>query len=386
MIYDVKGHISHIIKSPFTVYDWERSNVYAKLHMTKIMKTPLPQHSQLISSRRSVESYMSDLRQKSITYRKYSFAKENITQIELKKDMQDKDRLEYMYHIMRFLIVNFMKVYKKQNAPFSKELLKEFFETTGMDAAHINFFYKISKRKLEQKETVKKKDILKLQKFLHEFIDMHNKVFFKESKKIIFVRHQETALNKPGIFIGQKTDVGILPNMHHEKLLRLQALANDCGMVYTSQMRRAIETSKEIVKGSDGEIIINSLLNEIDYGDAEGKDAAYLAENYPSIVDQWSKHKDPRFPNGENYEDVLHRVHKFMNICHAKPYARVMAVTHNVAIRVIIGSILDIPKHLWHKIPTEHLGSYEVILTKNNQRYINISKELLESIYSEVYN
>ena len=30
MIYDKEGHVDHVIKSPFTVYDWERSNIFSK--------------------------------------------------------------------------------------------------------------------------------------------------------------------------------------------------------------------------------------------------------------------------------------------------------------------------------------------------------------------
>ena len=27
MIYDIKGHVEHVIKSPFTCFDWERKNI-----------------------------------------------------------------------------------------------------------------------------------------------------------------------------------------------------------------------------------------------------------------------------------------------------------------------------------------------------------------------
>ena len=38
MVYDRTGHIDHVIKSPFTVYDWERSNVYLKKKFLKFIK------------------------------------------------------------------------------------------------------------------------------------------------------------------------------------------------------------------------------------------------------------------------------------------------------------------------------------------------------------
>ena len=38
MVYDKEGHIDHVIKSPFTVHDWERSNIYYKKKFLKFTK------------------------------------------------------------------------------------------------------------------------------------------------------------------------------------------------------------------------------------------------------------------------------------------------------------------------------------------------------------
>ena len=36
MIYDIKLHKEHVIKSPFTCYDWERSKIYRGDKLKKI--------------------------------------------------------------------------------------------------------------------------------------------------------------------------------------------------------------------------------------------------------------------------------------------------------------------------------------------------------------
>ena len=36
MIYDIKGHQNHVNESPFTCYDWERSNDFVGLHLKQI--------------------------------------------------------------------------------------------------------------------------------------------------------------------------------------------------------------------------------------------------------------------------------------------------------------------------------------------------------------
>ena len=36
MIYDIKGHQNHVINSPFTCYDWERSRDFVGLHLKQV--------------------------------------------------------------------------------------------------------------------------------------------------------------------------------------------------------------------------------------------------------------------------------------------------------------------------------------------------------------
>ena len=36
MIYDIKGHVEHVIKSPFTCFDWERKNISIGLKCSKL--------------------------------------------------------------------------------------------------------------------------------------------------------------------------------------------------------------------------------------------------------------------------------------------------------------------------------------------------------------
>ena len=77
------------------------------------------------------------------------------------------------------------------------------------------------------------------------------------------------------------------------------------------------------------------LLNEIDYGLAEGMSLAELNENFPNILHDWTSKKDPRFPEGENQADVQARLNLFLreNFLNANS----AIVTHNVVLRSLIG-------------------------------------------------
>jgi len=57
----------------------------------------------------------------------------------------------------------------------------------------------------------------------------------------------------------------------------------------------------------------NELLNEIDYGLAEGLTIAELRDKFPDLIESWGNNEDPRFPEGENQSDVQARLYTFLS-------------------------------------------------------------------------
>jgi len=385
MIYDFKGHLLHSINSPFTVLDWERSEVFVKKRLTDASITFQPQPFQIINSRRSIESYGKDIKSKTINYRKYIFRGNSIKEIELNHKVADKDRVEYMYHVMKFTILNFMKVYHQANFSFNKDVLNEFFELTEISSKSISFFVDISKRKSQKKFFVHKSDTENLKKFLEDVKEAYDDIFVKNTKSMILIRHHRTDDNKKGVFLGQLTDSPIV-NDNHPKLHSLSEMLKDVDCHYSSPLRRAIETAKHLNKHSKKEIILNQDLAEIDYGLADGKDINYLRENHPSILDQWEKGEDPKFPGGENYEDVKLRTRRFLNNVAQSRNKKISVITHNVVMRIMLGEVLKIPQKYWHRINIDHLDAFEFFYCEKNGRwYINTDMETLKKIYLEVY-
>ena len=62
MIYDIKGHIEHCIKSPFTCFDWQRSTNFAGIKLSKIYSVKRLQLSDFLNSRRGIKNYILDLK------------------------------------------------------------------------------------------------------------------------------------------------------------------------------------------------------------------------------------------------------------------------------------------------------------------------------------
>ena len=71
MIYDIKSHMEHTLRSPFTCYDWERSNWYKGKKLSNIFPVLNLQLRDFFEARRSASEYLKDLKKKRISYRDY---------------------------------------------------------------------------------------------------------------------------------------------------------------------------------------------------------------------------------------------------------------------------------------------------------------------------
>ena len=66
MVYDIKSHINHAIRSPFSCFDWERSSNYKGKSLKEIFPVGRIQLSDFFKSRRGVNSYLDDLNQNKV--------------------------------------------------------------------------------------------------------------------------------------------------------------------------------------------------------------------------------------------------------------------------------------------------------------------------------
>ena len=73
MIYDTKSHIDHVLKSPFTCYDWERSKIFRGKPLKEIFSVKRLQLNDFSNSRRTSIDYLNDIKKGKISIRKYYF-------------------------------------------------------------------------------------------------------------------------------------------------------------------------------------------------------------------------------------------------------------------------------------------------------------------------
>ena len=117
-----------------------------------------------------------------------------------------------------------------------------------------------------------------------------------------------------------------------------------------------------------------SLLNEIDYGLAEGLNINELKLKFPNIISEWEKGEDPKFPEGECQKDVLSRVQSFidekLNVNQDS-----IVITHLVVLRMILFNYLKLDLKNLFKVNIEHLKGFDII-SFNGYLSTEISEEI----------
>jgi len=115
MVYTTEGHREHVVKSPFTCLDWQRSPLWHKSDLKSIYPVFGLQPHHFISARRGARDYLGDLAEDAVSYRALEFHRDGVREVVHKKPMNTRDRHEFAYHVMRFLMQNFLKLVTREN-------------------------------------------------------------------------------------------------------------------------------------------------------------------------------------------------------------------------------------------------------------------------------
>ena len=138
-------------------------------------------------------------------------------------------------------------------------------------------------------------------------------------KNILLIRHGQSEWNKLNLFTGFKnielSEQGI--DEANKAGQNFKNLNIKFDIVFTSELKRAQETAKIILKNLDqwdhlygeGKIITDFKLNERDYGDLTGLNKKETADKFgEEQVHKWRRGYSDQPPNGESLEDVVRRV------------------------------------------------------------------------------
>lgn len=194
--------------------------------------------------------------------------------------------------------------------------------------------------------------------------------------KLFLVRHGETDWLLEGRLQGRS---GVQLNDTGKK----QALAaagylkgEKASRLYASELLRAKETARFISAECSILPQEDARLNEIFFGDWEGKPHQEIQSQYPELYRGWVD-LDAQFsaPGGENVQVVLDRIRAFF--AEARHFQEpVIAVSHGGPIRLLLLELLGEPLHKFRSLPIEP-GS--VTLVENRSEYFEITKIQVET-------
>jgi broad specificity phosphatase PhoE len=140
--------------------------------------------------------------------------------------------------------------------------------------------------------------------------------------EIVFETHATSTDNESGIATGWLPgDLSDTGRRQAKELGRRRR--EDVAAVFTSDLRRAVETAEIAFAGSGTPVFRDKRLRECDYGELNGMPSEVLAA-------ERSRRIEEPYPGGESYRDVVHRVQAFLDDLPAEhDGARILLIGHS---------------------------------------------------------
>ena len=163
-------------------------------------------------------------------------------------------------------------------------------------------------------------------------------------KTLYIIRHGETDYNLSNVVQGKGLNASLNNTGRHQALLFYKHYANESfDFVFTSTLKRTQETVSHFLrKGLPWQPMHH--LDEIGWGELEGKPAAETSEQFHALLENWRKgNLESKIPGGENPLELQHRHKRFIQHYRALPHKNILVCTHGRAIRILLSTMLQTP-------------------------------------------
>jgi broad specificity phosphatase PhoE len=150
---------------------------------------------------------------------------------------------------------------------------------------------------------------------------------------ILLARHGETDWNREGRFQGHADPPLNRTGRAQAVDLSVALMAEQLAAVYSSPLRRALETAEVLATSHGLEPVPVDDLREVDVGSWSGLTRAEVEERFPAQFARWLDYGQG-WEDGETYEEMGRRaVDALLRLAAAHDGERVLAVTHGGPIR-----------------------------------------------------
>ena len=162
----------------------------------------------------------------------------------------------------------------------------------------------------------------------------------------LLVRHGETEWTKERRYQGH-TDICLnKKGIQQAKAIARSFRESGIHFLYTSALRRARETGAWISETTGLQSRVDARLNEISFGQWEGKSGDELIKSGDKIYRRWCRGAGVSPPGGETRACFRHRVGQFMKEIFKRHRGQAVAiVAHGGTVKMLIFKALGIPLH-----------------------------------------
>jgi broad specificity phosphatase PhoE len=390
MVYSQHAHVDHVVDSPFTCYDWQRSPLHRKLALADVYPVFGLQPRHFLGARRGAGEYLRDYRARIVSYRELQTTADGYREVRCEKPMSLRDRHEFAFHIMRFLMRNLLKLVNHDNdAPEGGLLLDGYFALFPADAEDFRTLYEELSRKKKaldfQGELAGLDD--RLEGFVAAFGSQFRRAFQDDATRHIMFRHAPTELSQgegkevtflgrsdPSIFAGEPGGLSAVV----EAVRQIQPRK-----AWVSPLRRCRESLALLAQAVQlPRAETDSRLVEIDYGTCERLTVKQAQTAHPELFSAWQRGEDPPFPGGETTNDVLRRVTSFVAEHWTESSGNTVACTHNVVLRCLVGTALGVPAPSWHRLRIPHMQPICFVQTRNHGWFVDLDPDVERSLFA----
>ena len=171
--------------------------------------------------------------------------------------------------------------------------------------------------------------------------------------KFFLVRHGETEWNKLGRFQGHEDIKLNERGLAQAKETATAAVEWGHAAIYTSPLIRTKQVAQEIAKTTSVPVLERPGLKELDLGDLEGVTGEEMREGWPDVFSAWRSNPEKvSMPNGESLLQLRERT--WQSILEIEKQhsdqETVVVISHNFAIRSIVGELLGVPLENFHRM------------------------------------
>lgn len=194
---------------------------------------------------------------------------------------------------------------------------------------------------------------------------------------LILIRHAETEWNRIGRCQGF-TDVELCDSGKRQVEELVKSLrGKSISAVYSSDLKRAIDTARAIAQYHRLPVEFDPDLREMNQGELEGLTFVEIRERYAELLSAWVRNPETvRLPGGESLKELQERALRAIERIYKKhPEETVVVVSHNLTIITLLCRFMDVGLEEFRRFKIK-ATSKSIILFRNGHFSVEVLNDV----------